>query len=314
MHQKYAIAIVLAVLALGCTSGQGTTTPGGGGGKDAGIVVQDFYFKMTDITDEEKASATFSVANIGSKIVSGDIHVWLHGPFLGKEPWKIEPEGTIDLSSTRDAIITGKTFYPPDTEKGVPGSVKKYDVLLSPPDVPEGTRQEYTFYAQICYPYTTSAFAEIISTSQNEFDVQEKSASTLAQTDNSKGPIKLTLSSRQNVRTSKKIPLVFNVQDTAGGYATSASDECTLDAPFTRRDKVDVSVFVDESANNIDCGDATNTATVDIIKGKGILFCSYELPETTMPKSTYYVSAVAEYKYYSRKTATITVEDAYGSQ
>lgn len=299
----------LVVLILGCVQAANPVSSGSKA-KDAGIAIQEFSFKVPDMTDDEKAIASFSVANIGSKTVSGDIYVWFYVPYLGKNPWEIEPAGTTDISGG-DAVITGETFYPPVTEKGIPGSVKKFDLILAPPDLPEGTKQKYDFYAEICYPYTTTALAEIVSTSQNEFSVQAKSDMTLAQTQSTLGPVKLTLSARKNIRTIKKIPIVFTVEDIAGGYATSNDEECTQDIKATKRDKVYVSIFVDGSADNLDCGNGDNTATVDLVRKKGLVFCSYELPEKSAPKKTLSVSALAEYKYYSRKTAGITVEDAF---
>lgn len=307
MRKSFLLAVLLVAITAGCVQASTSST---GKTKDAGIALQNFAFTAQSITDEEKASASFSVSNIGSKPVSGDIYVWLYGPFSGKYPWVIEPEGSLDISSG-DAVIKGETFYPPVPEKSVPGSAKKYDITLTPPDLPEGTSQDYVFYAEICFPYTTSALAEIVSISNNEFTVQEKSDTSTASTSNTLGPISMKLSSRKNVRTNTKIPIVFTVEDAAGGYSISKDEECTLNIASTKRYKVDVSVFVDGSPDNLECGLGDNTAKVDLINGKGLVFCSYELPEVSAPKRTHTVSALAEYKYYARKSAGIKVEDAF---
>ncbi len=300
--KKY-FSFLLIFVVLCCTQSQG--------GSSTGVAIQDFYFKSAEIGDDEVVSASFSVANIGSKTVAGDIYVWFYGPlFMSSNSWQIEPEGTIDLTSG-EAVINGETFYPPIPEKDIPGSVKNYDILLMPPDVPDGARQSYTFYAELCYPYSTTSLAEITSTSQNEYRVQEAQDPSISDTENTRGPIMLTYSSRKDIRSSKQIPIAFTVTDLGGGYATSPDSGCMKDIDATERNRVEITVLVDGSPDGIDCGEYSNTATIDLVSNNGIAFCSYEVPDRTSPTRTHYVSAIARYMYYSRSTAVVSVEDSY---
>ena len=302
VFRKY-FSLLLIFVVLGCTQSPGAS--------NAGVAIQNFYFKSAEIGDDELVSASFSVANVGSKTVSGDIYVWFYGPlFMSSNAWQMEPEGTIDLTSG-EAVINGETFYPSIPENDIPGSMKNYDLLLRPPDVPDGATQSYTFYAEICYPYSTTALAEIVSVSENEFRVQKRTDPSMSGTENTRGPIMLTYSSRKDIRSSKQIPIAFTITDLGGGYATSPNSWCMKDISATERNRVEITVLVDGSPDGIDCGDYSNTATIDLVNNNGIAFCSYEVPDRTSPTRTHYVSAIARYMYYSRSTTDIIVEDSY---
>jgi len=303
MFGRYSAVLLFAILVLGCTD-----MASYGGLKNDGIVIRDFSFNTPEIVaqPDAKALASFVVENVGSKVVPGDIHVWFYKP-MG---WDIEPEGTIDLTSG-ETVINGETFYPAIPEQGIPPSSKRYDVVLTPPQLGQGITQKYVFYAEVCYPYSTTMLGRITSTSQNEFSVSQRQDMTPAETKETYGPVGLRLESRKNIHFAGKIPIVISVENRARGFPTSNEEECEEDVDFSLRDKVHIYVLVDGSSQGVDCGGEGNVATVELVNGKGVLFCTYDATSSAYPKTTYHISATAEYKYYSRQSAEVSVEGLF---
>lgn len=319
-------ALILAVLALGCTSGG----VGGGFSQTAGAEINDFSLDVANVEDfGDMAVLTFSFQNVGGKTMEGNTEAFVYNiPLTDKShesttkedelrKWYVQDTGggTLDTAKQRIKwVLTASQFYPPDTDNGQPGMSQTYRIVTIPPKQDEGMENiQYTFEGMLCYPYKTTTSSIIRSIAQNTF-ASVASKKSLAETKNSAGPIQISLKAGENIRANTgggntSLPLVFEVKDVGGGFSTDKTVECN---PLVEKSKIgvlSVNVFID--GTEVDCnGGATGTAgTVYVRNGVGNLFCTGTFPNQN-PKSEYHIVAQAKYNYYLTKSATISVSDS----
>lgn len=302
------LAIVLVVVAAGCT---GTGTKGKVSfDQNAGVKIDQFSFDVGELFEKEQTTLTLKVQNVGAKSMSADSRLWVYGPQMYKSSAMPPATPTEKWATDEDVPITKtlstSTFLPPDVERGIPGSVDIQSITMAAPLVPENMKNDYTFYARVCYPYNTTAVTKLVATTKNQMRteaVQKTDAITRA----SAGPIQLTIQSGENIVAGRQMQLVFDVTDVGGGFATTSATTCTglasADVSTSAINKVKVTVTVD--------GDATDCLgkPVSLSNGKGALYCKYTPAASSSPKTEYMVSATAYYNYFLTKQAAITVKD-----
>ncbi len=311
------LVVLLVVVAAGCT---GTGTKGKVSfDQNAGVKIDQFSFDVSELFEKEQTTLTLKVQNVGAKSMSADSKLWVYGPQMYKSS-PIPPTTPTEKWATDEDVpitktLSTSTFLPPDVERGIPGSVDMQSISMAAPLVPENMKNDYTFYARVCYPYNTTAITKLVATTKNQLRT-EAVKKTDAITRASAGPIQLSMQSGENIVAGRQMQLVFDVTDVGGGFATvqgaTLSTTCTglasADVSTSSINKVTVIVNVDG-----DPTDCTGSKPVSISTGKGVIYCKYTPPTTSTtpasPKTEYMVSATASYNYFLTKQAAITVKD-----
>lgn len=301
-----ALAIVLSIA--GCV----------GGGKSIysmndGAVIKDFSFDTNKIYDDEYATLTLTIENVGAKKIPGNTEVYIYGTPIteddskkGKE-WYVSNNGGFDVNDNGEYMnlsLSSDEFLPPDPEMNIPGTSKMFYVELEAPNVPDGMSNNYNFYTRLCFPYNTTSITKIVVTSSNELRYEGPKKSKAA-TINSAGPIHISIEGTPNVRPSRNsIPLVFKITNVGGGFATTQDYSCRVDPEVKERDKVKVVVTVDGDVVE-DC----DNVEVRLRNGEGTLYCTYTFEEGA-PRTEYNVVATAIYNYYVTSSTSIEVMDS----
>ena len=279
---------------------------------NAGIVLQDLSFDISKVYDDgEKTSLMFDVVNVGGKKIATDdaINVYVYGPTIAKSGTDV----WISADAGGDGYITesieGNELPPPDPSMGIPGGRIPQEFEFEPARVLSGMEIPTKFYVSVCYPYTTQTLTQVEVTSKNELRATGISGSR-KDTVNAGGPIHITLQGKASIRSgSNSIPLVFKVDNVGGGYPT-LKKACEVDISKSERDEVTISVSVDGNTKDVKCGAKTNSDTVNLRKGSGAIFCTYDVKTAgstaAAPRRTYMVKAIAEYQYYVTSTVSIT--------
>ena len=303
------MVIAIVVVISGCVGGGSNTTSYS---MTEGAVIKDFSFDMNKIYDDESTTLSLSIENVGAKRIPGNTTVYIYGTPMTTdkskkgEEWYVSNPGEFTVDDTNEFMtlsLSNEEFLPPDPEMGIPGTLKMFYVEMEPPNLPEGMTNDYTFYARLCYPYSTTMIAKITVTSSNElrYEGPEKSEGAIR---NSAGPIHISLIGTPNIRPSRnQIPLVFKITNVGGGFPTTRDYRCTVDPDVRERGKVKVVVTIDGKL--IDCGDGI----VRLRNGEGTLYCSYAF-EGSAPKTEYDIVATAFYNYYVTSSTRITVMDS----
>ncbi|MCK5333028.1 MAG: hypothetical protein KAJ24_00825, partial [Candidatus Aenigmarchaeota archaeon] len=301
--KQLVFVMALLVASLGCTSSSGGNV---NFSQTKGADIIDFGLDTPYIEDfGDQAVLTVGFQNVGGKTMSGDTRLFVYNSPItttahvegdsatltdaeleANRKWHIiqptvdeeNSDGTKIVQEANQRIawtIATESFYPPDSQTGQPGMAYNYVVLLNPPKQDEGMVDiPYTIEARLCYPYKTTTSSIIRATAQDSYDAVSMEKS-LAETQASAGPIQIALKAGQNIRAnvgggSVKIPLVFEVRDVGGGFATDSATVCT---PVV--EKVDIGaltakVYIDGVEMN--CG----TGDLYIRNDVGNLYCTGE--------------------------------------
>lgn len=297
--------VFLSVLAIVIVSGciGGTSTSNVQFSQTAGAVINDFSFDTAALFEGEEAQLTVQVQNVGAKNMTGNSQLWIYGPVIGTtdQSWKLKSGA---VSKTLET--TG--FFPPDVARRIPGSVDIQTLDLQAPTLglAPGMKNPYTFYARLCYPYSTTGFSNINEVSKNELRISNPPTSD-AITRATAGPIQIKLLSGDTVRSDRTMTLVFEITNVGGGFSTLPGTACTAmkpDISAKDTDKVKLTVKVD-GTNTADCVDKE----VNIRRGNNVA-CKYTpaASTTTNPTTTHVVVATATYNYFITKQADMTVE------
>ncbi|MCK5333524.1 MAG: hypothetical protein KAJ24_03350 [Candidatus Aenigmarchaeota archaeon] len=316
---KHLVLVMAAMLVAGCTSG------GGGSvnfSQTKGADIIDFGFDTPYIEDfGDQAVLTVGFQNVGGKTMSGDTQLFIYNAPMTDDPatepkkWNIvSPTGTevVKVNGTVSRLVwtlSGATFYPPDPQTGQPGMANNYIVILTPPNQDEGMVDiPYTFETRLCYPYKTTTSSIIRATAQDSYVTSDDTQRSLAETQASAGPIQISLKAGQNIRANigggtVQIPLVFEVRDVGGGFATDTAVSCTPLVTKAQIGALKATVYIDGVA--MDCG----TGDLYIRNGVGNLYCTGSFTNSN-PKSEYHITAQTSYNYYVSRAATIKVSDS----
>ncbi len=312
--------VVVAIVIAGCTSG------GGGSvnfSQTKGADIIDFGFDTPYIEDfGDLAVLTVGFQNVGGKTMCGDTQLFVYNaPMTNSDIDPAEPRKWNIISPTGEEVViedgivarlswtlSDATFYPPDPQTGQPGMADNYIIILQPPNQDEGMVDiPYTFETRLCYPYKTTTSSVIRATAQDSYITADTKRS-LAETQASAGPIQIALKAGQNIRANigggtVKIPLVFEVRDVGGGFATDTGVSCTPLVTKAQIGALKATVQIDGVA--MDCG----TGDLYIRNGVGNLYCKGEFKNSN-PKSEYHITAQTSYNYYVSRAATIKVSDS----
>lgn len=304
MKWLLSLLMALGILVSGCTNGGGLTV------QNAGGIIKDISFDFGSVFDDDSTVLSLEIQNVGGKKIDST-NLYIYGQTMGTndDVWKVTssmPSVSQNAPYISDTI-SAADFAPPDSEQGTPGEGRSYSFVLDPPNMLDGIPPvKQTFYARLCFPYSTSTLSQVELTSKNEMRAK-KITSTKAETINAAGPIQLELKTLKNIRSvsnGKELPLVFSVKDVGGGFATYKSVPCTVDTNTADRGWVTVSVTVDGQA--ADCGEGK----VLIRNGEGTIYCKKAFGTAKTPRTSYRIVATAEYNYYVEKETSILVTDS----
>ncbi|MBU4245477.1 hypothetical protein L6303_05550 [archaeon] len=302
MHTKnFAILSILAVVIVsGCTGT--TSTSGVEFSQIAGVVINDFSLDTDALFENELTTLNIQVQNVGAKAMTTSSQLWIYGPVMdGSTPqvWAVTAGST---SKTLDTV----SFSPPDVARKIPGSLVVETLDLTAPSLglAPGMSNPYTFYARVCYPYSTTTFSNINEISKNEIRISNPPTSD-AITRATAGPIQMKLLSGDTVLSGKKLTLVFEVSNVGGGFTTLPAGDCTAMNPDINQkdtDKLRVMVTVDGQTTSCD-----GSKDVNIRQAKNVV-CTYTPAAGTNPTTSHTVIATATYNYLITKEAYITVK------
>jgi len=302
MHTKnFAILSVIAVVIVsGCTGTANTS--GVEFSQTAGVVINDFSLDTPELLEGETTTLNVQVQNVGAKSMTTASQLWIYGPIMdGSTPqvWKVTAGST---STTLDTT----TFSPPDVARKIPGSLVVQSLDLTAPTLglAPGMSNPYTFYARVCYPYSTSTFSTINEISKNELRISNPATSD-AITRATAGPIQMRLLSGNTVLSGKTLTLVFEVSNVGGGFTTMPTTACTSMTPdINQKDtyKLQMAVTVDGAAAT-----CSNSGNINIRQAKNVV-CTYTPTAGTNPTTSHTVIATATYNYLITKEADITVK------
>ncbi|VVB61674.1 Uncharacterised protein [uncultured archaeon] len=298
--RKFAFLSVLAVVVIsGCVGGstQGTAVEFS---QTEGAVINDFSFDSSQIFENDTALLTIRVQNVGAKNMTGDSQYFIYNFVSGSEPekWGV-------LSGNLTQVLTTTGFLPPDVERRIPGSLDIQTVELRAPTLglAPGMIKDDTFKIRLCYPYSTTAFSTVTTSSKNELRISNPKTSD-AVTRATAGPIQMKLISGDTMVSGRDMILVFEVTNVGGGFSTKPDTPCTsqvADVPFSETDKVKVTVKVDGAT-------ACDNKEVRISNGKGTLSCKATGLTSSGPTTPHTIVATATYDYFITKEAKLTVK------
>ncbi len=297
--RKFAFLSVLAVVVIsGCLGPD--NQPGVEFSQTAGAVINDFSFDSPEIFENDTVMLTVRVQNVGAKNMTGDSRYFIYNFVSGDEP---EKWGAKSEELTKTLTTTG--FLPPDTARRIPGSLDIQTVELRAPTIglAPGMTKDDTFKIRLCYPYSTTAFSTVTTSSKNELRVSNPKTSD-AVTRATAGPIQMKLISGDTIVSGRDLILVFEVTNVGGGFSTKADTPCTsqvADVPFSETDKVRVTVKVDGTT-------ACDNKEVRITNGKGTLSCKATGLTSSGPTTPHTIIATATYDYFITREAKITVK------
>ncbi len=292
-------SVIAIAIVSGCIGG--TSTSNVQFSQTAGAVINDFSFDTSSLYEGEEAQLTVQVQNVGAKNMTGDSRLWIYGPVIGSnnESWQL-------VSGNTSITLDTTGFFPPDVARKIPGSVVIETLDLKAPTLglAPGMKNPYTFFARLCYPYSTTGFSNIKEVSKNELRISNPPTSD-AITRATAGPIQIKLLSGDTVRSDRTMTLVFEITNVGGGFSTLPATACTAMTPDISSkdtDKVKVTVKVD-GTNTADCVDKE----VNIRRGN-TMACKYAPAASTNPTTSHTVVATATYNYFVTSQADMTVE------
>lgn len=302
------LSIMLVIAASGCVGGGGTTYSA-----SAGVTINKMFFDPTSIFDKDEATdLIIELQNVGAKKLEYGGAYWVYGS-----------GGWTASGDPMEAPLNKDSFLPPDDELGLPGTIEEKIITLTPPNIPDGMDDTYTFYTRVCYPYKTSSLSVLRTFGTDEYR-SEPVVGSEAVTRASAGPIHISLDSKTDIpRRGDTLRLAFTITDVGGGFATAEYDGCDKDndgpnVDSSDRNKALVSVKIDgkviKDSNNAEICKGDTDNPVILRDGTGTLRCTVHIGKTglsTDPTAEYHVTAEAKYEYYTTQTSSILVKDSF---
>ncbi len=301
--------ILLPLLVLGCTDTSSSSSATGSG--TDGVVYSEFSFDAPEIYHKEPVNLFLELQNIGQKRVKGPTEVFIYGQALNGNDMQWDASENDSYYSPKEKTmkvsddgfhweIPEDEFLPPQPDMDIPGSVATLEATMEAPELTEGETTSYTFYSRVCYPYETSMHSVVTTVSKNEASIERDNSPS--EETNTAGPLQISLAGKSTLETrGSSIPIMFEVQDMGGGFATSMGDECEHSPETSDRHKFDLTVDVD--GEEIDC----SREGVRMRDGKAQVRCYIRDIDTSNPLSEYHIRATAKYRYYVSTDTSIRV-------
>ncbi|MCK5474112.1 MAG: hypothetical protein KAI53_01785 [Candidatus Aenigmarchaeota archaeon] len=277
------VLILAIILIAGCTGNNHTESQ-----PNQGIIIKSLEIKPSEVVDIEPFDLLFEVTNVGGKKTT--VNAYIYGP-----SW---------ISDT-DGNLGGHELIAPDKQVGSIGESFIYTETYEPPvSVTKGLTQEYIVNGRICYPYTTSAVAdvEIISIAEKRI-TEVKQATKTVKTQNSDAPIRIEFTIKEpliDYGNGQEIPIAVKIRDVGGGFAATSTAGCKKNPALDVMNKLDVTLT----------GEGINTCVgedLHLINGETTLFCKIVATTEGVPSKNVKLIAEATYNYYKTKTTTVKI-------
>jgi hypothetical protein len=222
------LAIILVLLASGCTTS--TVTTGNG------VVIESFDSGgITEVYPGEPITFHLKVMNTGSVEATN-----VFGELLGLDEDWATSSGPSSISGNKvlnGEILpretscqytnagSGNDLAPPDPIYGTEGQVTECTWMYKTPDIPQGMNPTYDITARLYYTYRTDLIESfsILSTAQLKEYIQQGRTVPANTASSTRSPVTITAESRSPIRfwseSGIDFPLAITVSNTGGGMA-----------------------------------------------------------------------------------------------
>ena len=317
MKKTILLATLAVLLVAGCTNVQipnilQTNTVIGG----TGMVISDFSVDQAEVFGGQTDRIMMTVSNKGGHSVpDGESLVYLTGSAVS-----LNGDKNIYWTGSTESLIKkiGKEMKPADTVRDTPADEKTITWSLAAPNVSRGEQTSYLFIGRVYNDYQTKITGNIWVYSETEADTAKTAGRALntATWSATSGPVAINARLTQDpvvlIGTENTMTLVIKISNSGSGviYQKGAIDYSTTDpnALALTSDEINRVIVSGNVAGTTLPTECTNSGQpIEMIGGKDLtLTCDV----TITPPATfqgYPISIVADYGYYSERTASVTV-------
>ncbi|MBW6451143.1 MAG: hypothetical protein K0B02_00245 [DPANN group archaeon] len=225
------ISMLIILFTSGCvySSGVGVFRLGNG------VVFNSLDFSPPAVKDNELSVLSLNFENTGS-VKTGDVYVYLFGlsnDWTISEPNIVSPR---NYMISDDSKIILNPLSPPYEVMKVPGDTVYISwPLRAPEELPKDMSFDFNAMVRVCYGYSTIANAKVVMYSKEEYLSKQIDGGIRQQPivlEQTRGPIKLEITSLQPLVYKDNIVLKLNLYDVGGGTLIkncSEIDDYTLD-------------------------------------------------------------------------------------
>lgn len=292
-QSKMALCLIaLAVLASGCTDGQGGSIETS---QTTALDIQTFSALPTNVFEGDRVQLEVGVKNVGGAEATNVRMRIFNIPFGG---------GQGSWSGTRSFDFAD--MQPPDPESDIPSVPKERTVNLNAPDLNENLIHTYDVRGRLLFDYETTAVTEMEVMGYERWK-QVGATRSSPSADNSGGPIQLEVRTESPIVVDSSSPQ-FCIRVNNVGEGTPYLQGTSGDQPEDNPDAVR-KVEIDISSPEVQLSPLQGGNEVDLVSGQGGK--CYEFSgvgndaniQTTVP-----ITMEASYGYMKEASTSVTVE------